>query len=240
MRAISTENRIPNPGNALNSGSMPTINVDKKSRNAVGSDLPLKSKTGYIGEYLSFDRMTLNYTGKDGDSFSFDYQKLQLQRVSAGENETVKEDERDFSKMLNELYDTLQSKIIEKLSESLGISIKKNENIDDKSMEVTDGGTIEGLPEYWNAENTAQRIFDFSVSFFSVSSQDAEGYYVMMKEAITKGYDEAIGEIGSVSKEVSALSERTLELALEKLDEWARNNGVDVEKINEAANDIAA
>ncbi|MFW5960022.1 MAG: hypothetical protein ACOCSE_02760 [Chitinivibrionales bacterium] len=48
-----------------------------------------------------------------------------------------------------------------------------------ESEESGEAGGIEestGLPEYWNAENTSQRIMDFAVSFFTLSDMDRDEY----------------------------------------------------------------
>lgn len=189
----------------------------------------------YNEEYLSHEKLTLNYSTKDGDSFSFNYEKLQYQRVNyqASSNKSAElgnvDDKENIKKEIKELYDLVKENMVKELMKSLGAEIQgadKNEkNEDVKSIE------IEGLPEYWNAENTSQRIFEFAISFHSLSEQDTEGYYKMMRDAIISGYDEAIGEIGEVSDEVSALSQNTLELALEKLDNWAKEQGVDIDSV---------
>lgn len=201
----------------------------------------------YNEEYLSHEKLTLNYTTKDGDSFSFDYEKIKYQRSSfeaktenplqIGLNE---EDKEQIKKEMKELYDLVKENMVKELMKSLGFENKnklKNEKVED--VENSKNTEIPGLPEYWNAENTSQRIFEFAISFHSLSEQDTEGYYKMMRDAIISGYDEAIGEIGEVSDEVSALSQRTLELALEKLDSWAEEQGVNVESVlNEENNGL--
>ncbi len=191
----------------------------------------------YNEEYLSHEKLTLNYTTKDGDSFSFDYEKIQYQRSSL-ETKTRNplqiglndEDKDKIKKEMKELYDLVKENMVKELMKSLGFE-NKNKVKSEKAEDIEAGSNAEipGLPEYWNAENTSQRIFEFAISFHSLSEQDTEGYYKMMREAIISGYDEAIGEIGETSDEVSALSQRTLELALEKLDAWAEEQGVNVE-----------
>lgn len=216
------KNSNPNNGNAT------TAIPANRPSNKVNS-------FSYNEEYLSHEKLTLNYSTKDGDSFSFNYEKLQYQRVNyqASSNKALElgknEDKENIKKEIKELYDLVKENMIKELMKSLGAEIQRT-NKSEKTEELK-SPEIEGLPEYWNAENTSQRIFEFAISFHSLSEQDTEGYYKMMRDAIISGYDEAIGEIGEVSNEVSALSQNTLELALEKLDNWAKEQGIDVESV---------
>lgn len=201
---------------------------------AISNNRPEKvnSSFKYSGEYLSHEKMTLNYKNSEGDSFSLNYESVKYQRMSYEGTENPlsvslnNADKGEIGKEIKELYDLVKENMVKELMKSLGFEIqgtKKGEEV-----EKTSESKIEGLPEYWNAENTSQRIFEFAVSFHSMSEQDTEGYYKMMREAIISGYDEAIGEIGEVSDEVSSLSQETLRLALEKLDSWAAEQGVNV------------
>ncbi len=89
---------------------------------------------------------------------------------------------------------------------------------------------IEGLPEYWNAENTSQRIVDFATSFYGVAESTGIEYYEMMRGAIEEGFNQAMGMLGERPDAVSNLSNATFELALEKLEAWAVEQGIDVGK----------
>ena len=214
-----------------------------------------KSSTSFVGEYYSHEKMTINYKSKDGDSFSFDYEKVEYQRQEAslelGETEDGKQvEQKDIKKEYSDLYNLMKKTFISELLKGFGyntdgdkIVAPDNEvdavNADSEAANAAEGTTLEGLPEYWNAENTSQRIFEFSTSFASLSEQDVEGYYTMMRSAIQDGYDSAMGEVGDgLSQEVTDLTSNTLKLSLEKLDNWAKEQGVDVESVLSAGEEI--
>ncbi|HON12136.1 MAG TPA: DUF5610 domain-containing protein, partial [Chitinispirillaceae bacterium] len=82
------------------------------------------------------------------------------------------------------------------------------------------------VPEYWNAENTSQRIVDFATSFFDSFKGAGIDFLNTIKAAIEKGFSEARGMLGAVPKSVSDLTDRTYELVMEKLDKWAVEKGI--------------
>jgi len=225
---------------------LPTYDFNKdSSKNSDSTTASSKGvKNTYLyGEYLSNENLTLNYTSKDGDSFSFNYEKVEAMRMGIGlENvESVEkkdnESQSEYSKKITDIFNSIKQNIIKELMNSIGkdgLEKDSETNVDSINTQDVSDAEIPGLPEYWNAENTSQRIFEFSTSFFSVSNQSAEEYYLTMKSAIEEGYGQAVKEIGDVSSAVSALSEKTLSLSLEKLANWAREQGVDVDALNPA------
>jgi hypothetical protein len=80
---------------------------------------------------------------------------------------------------------------------------------------------IPGLPEYWNAENTSQRIVDFALSFAGMFKGTDDEFVSMIKDAIEKGFSQAKDILGDLPDPVGKLVEKTHALVMDKIDKWA-------------------
>lgn len=182
----------------------------------------------------SSESMELTYSNKDGDTVSLSMEHVELQKtlLSFGNASTPEQWNEIVGKVKDEFL-KFQQTIIEKMINSLR-SEEQNPEVSESSEPSEE---IEGLPEYWNAENTSQRIVDFATSFYGIAEADGKAYYDMMKSAMQEGFDQAMGMLGERPEAVSNLSNRTFELALKKLDEWAASQGID---IGEEALQVAA
>ncbi|WP_287245024.1 hypothetical protein [Okeania sp. SIO1H5] len=76
------------------------------------------------------------------------------------------------------------------------------------------------LPEYWNAENTSQRIVDFATSFHSIFSGEDESFYQEILEAVREGFRQAGLMAGDQEGAVQELWNKTEDLTFQKLDSW--------------------
>jgi len=76
------------------------------------------------------------------------------------------------------------------------------------------------IPEYWNAENTSQRIVDFATSFFDIAGMEGEEYGAMMMEAVKKGFEEANAILGNLPGAAGELISETQQLTIDKLNAW--------------------
>ena len=85
------------------------------------------------------------------------------------------------------------------------------------------------IPEYWNAENTSQRIVDFAVSFYEFMDVEGEIYFSKIKNAVEEGFKQAKGLLGELSEEVEKLVKDTYDKTMRKLDVWAVGNRIPVE-----------
>ena len=74
--------------------------------------------------------------------------------------------------------------------------------------------------EYWNVENTAHRLVDFATSLYR--GGDREEHVDKMVEGMKRGYAEAARAFGGTLPEIS---EDTIELAVQMLEEWAEGVG---------------
>ncbi len=173
--------------------------------------------------YLSKDSLTVNYTNKDGDSVSLSMGHIECQKAMiAYSGKAGSEEWQQIVDKVKEEYLQLQEKIIKEFLDNInGNTGEKTEGITAESEE------IEGLPAYWNAENTSQRIVDFAVSFYDVAESSGKEYYEMMRNAIEEGFNQAMGMLGELPDEVNNLANRTYELAMQKLEAWAVEQGIE-------------
>ena len=78
------------------------------------------------------------------------------------------------------------------------------------------------VPEYWNAENTSQRIVDFAMSFRSMASGVSdEDYIEQMRAAVEEGYRQAKKALGDLPGPSAKLFNDTYELTMKKFNEFA-------------------
>jgi len=87
---------------------------------------------------------------------------------------------------------------------------------------LKDGDKIEAanVPEYWNAENTSQRIVDFAMSFRGMASGVSDEKYIeQMRAAVEEGYRLAKKAIGDLPGPSAKLFNDTNSLTMKKFDE---------------------
>lgn len=103
---------------------------------------------------------------------------------------------------------------------------------------ITPGQVLNGLQDYFSSENTAGRIVDFATAFFPMSeaykkygdTEEARAEFgEMMRGAINKGFEQAMGALGSVPKNTQDTVDKTHELTMKGLDDFIKN-GVKKEK----------
>lgn len=192
-----------------------------QERPSSGSGIAGRS-TNVSFEYYSSDKLTLNYSNKDGDTVTLNMEHVEYQKamLSVGGN-INSEDWNEIVDKIKEEFLKFQKNIIKKFIESIG-----GETVEES--EKAEYGKIEGLPEYWNAENTSQRIVDFATSFYGLAESTGKEYYEMMRGAIEEGFSQAMGILGELTGPVNDLVNHTFELAMQKLDAWAVEQGIDI------------
>jgi hypothetical protein len=83
------------------------------------------------------------------------------------------------------------------------------------------------IPEYWNAENTSQRIVDFATSFFDAFKGKGEEFLSKIKAAVEEGFKQAKDILGGNLPDVaSKLVNDTHDLVMAKFDKWAQEKGI--------------
>lgn len=86
---------------------------------------------------------------------------------------------------------------------------------------VEEGTEAADVPEYWNAENTSQRIVDFAMSFWELhkDDEDFETYFQDVMGAIEDGFGEAKDILGDLPGESAQLFNDTYTATMDKLNE---------------------
>lgn len=182
------------------------------------------AQAAFSTTYYSSDTFMLTYTNKDGDSVTLSMEHVEhLQAMLSVEGNGDSEQWKEVVGKIKDEFLALNERIINTFIESVG-----REKVDEKdSMEYQE---IEGLPEYWNAENTSQRIVDFATSFYGLAESSGKEYYELMRNAIETGFNEAMNILGELPDEVNNLAHHTYELALDKLEAWAVERGIQLEE----------
>lgn len=87
------------------------------------------------------------------------------------------------------------------------------------------GGEVEGMdedygvPAYWNAENTSDRIVSFATSFAGIFGNDPE-FAETIIGAVAEGFSQASEILGNLPGKAGKLNRDTRELTFSKLDIW--------------------
>lgn len=91
---------------------------------------------------------------------------------------------------------------------------------------------LKSMQDYFSPEKTAGRIVDFATAFFPLSDAFKKGgdteearkeFADMMGKAIQKGFDQALGTLGSIPKSVKDGVDKTHELTFKGLDDFVKN-----------------
>jgi hypothetical protein len=111
--------------------------------------------------------------------------------------------------------------------------------IDPSSMDSS--SMIEKMQEIFSPENTADRILNFALSWYSPEEGDTEvarqDFADTIGAAIQKGFDEALNILGDLEDEIMDGIDKTHELVFNGLDDFVKN-GISNEQ-EEAANSIS-
>lgn len=81
------------------------------------------------------------------------------------------------------------------------------------------GDEDSGVPDYWNAENTSDRIVDFATSFAGIFGDDPE-FAETMVNAVAEGFKQANAFMGELPGAAGKLNHDTQDLVFAKLDKW--------------------
>ncbi|MFC1585628.1 DUF5610 domain-containing protein [Fibrobacterota bacterium] len=202
-------------GNYLQNGTSGKNSVDDYDFQDIGVDRPryLYSVEGYNYQR---EELNLKYQNQDGDFFELSYRSESYKAFSASAPVSDEMGRKYFDEMLKQLKEYIMMQEQRILEIFFG---------DDKSAKVrepaeSDPAAELGIPEYWNAENTSQRIVDFATSFFSMSGQEADEFGKTIIAAVKKGFEEANEILGNLPGAAGRLIADTQQLTLEKLDAW--------------------
>ncbi|MBF0430854.1 MAG: hypothetical protein HQK83_06215 [Fibrobacteria bacterium] len=187
--------------------------------------IPKSPRFQYSSEGYHYQKEELNvvYKNKDGDSLEISYSAESLNAFSMqGDMENSKDIDAGVFKKLDEFIKQQKQMLLDYLfgnkEHPFGEGIKTGQ------IEGVEPTTELNIPEYWNAENTSQRIVDFATSFFSMSDKGANEFGTMMMEAVKKGFEEASAITGQLPGAAGELVADTQQLTMEKLEAWMAQN----------------
>jgi len=206
---------------------------DKK--NALSNRLPaekqsnVRSGVAILQEQYRSESMLINYQTGDGDTLTLSTQSIDYQKQLALAAGTKDLSDEDWKKIIKEIKDEMlemKKELVRTLVGSPDDKDKKNGETK-KAEELREDETVADVPEYWNAENTSQRIVDFSLSFRDLFKGSDEEYYNIIKGAIEDGFKQARDILGDLPGSVNNLVNNTHDLAMQKLDQWlaGKTNG---------------
>jgi hypothetical protein len=205
-----------------------------------------QSSARLSAEYYSSDQLAITYTNKDGDSVSLNMQHIEYQKAQLDVQSNGQSDQQDWQKIVDGIKDEflrMKKDMIAQFMESI-TGKKDDEDKTQTAPKVDANGNaaqtdttdeIKGLPEYWNAENTSQRIVDFATSFLSMFQGKGEDFLNMIKGAIEDGFSQAHDMLGDLPDPITKLVNNTHDLTMKKLDDWAAANGIGAEQTDPAA-----
>lgn len=78
---------------------------------------------------------------------------------------------------------------------------------------------LSGIPDYWNAENTSDRIVDFATSFAAIHGDDP-AFAETIINAVAEGFNQAGAILGTLPGAAGKLNRDTREMVFAKLDKW--------------------
>ena len=192
-----------------------------QSSRSVSPTQPPCVKCTATSEYYSSESLYLEYESKDGDKVSLSWQQVEYQKTSAQINASGDKDEK-----WEKIVDNIKKELLSVKKDLIKQLLKGENDKDGKGGKVpglegtTDEDDVAEVPEYWNAENTSQRIVDFAVSFSGLFEGGDEKFAEMMKQAIEEGFKQAREMMGEVPSSVSHLIDKTYDLTMKKIDAW--------------------
>jgi hypothetical protein len=213
---------------------LPTLSSDPQQSSNTNNDNDLSSYSTNNGisnlsltsEQYSLTDTVMQYQNKDGDSVTLSTESLEYQKTMLTANgSNSSQDWQKIVDYLKQQYSSLKDEIMQNFFKSQGVDVKDNSTTDGTSQTSSNDG-IQGLPAYWNAENTSQRIVDFATSFLSMFKGSGQDFLSMIKDAIEKGFSEAENTTGKQPDAVSNLVNNTHDLVMQKLDAWAQQQGI--------------
>jgi hypothetical protein len=178
------------------------------------------SKIAVSSQSYSSKSLSLEIKTEDGDSVSLSFESIEFQKkmieVESSGNK------KDMPDMVSYIKEQLKGVFLGNYG--------KSDNT--KADDLDSIGKAEKLqvPEYWNAENTSQRIVDFTVSFFGKVDLSNDKFLSAAKDAISQGFEQAKKMLGDLPDDVSNLIGNTFDLVMKKLDTWAQENGLAADK----------
>lgn len=135
---------------------------------------------------------------------------------SVSENKTLQDALKDFD--LEAFQARMRQELLDLITAAKEGIPADTEMVDPILYAVEPETTPAEVPEYWNAENTSQRIVDFAMSFADLSTMKDEEFISSMRDAVVAGFQEARDIIGELPGPAAKLFNDTYELTMKKFD----------------------
>ncbi len=174
----------------------------------------------------SVENIDFSYKNRDGDTLNIKTKQISTVSYTKGgtfNGATIRiltpEEGEKLRKSLKDELVSYKEEIIKSFIEANGGTWNDiNETVSDTEVEELEAK----MPEYWSAENTAQRIVDFATSFFSNYKGDPSEFVQKIRSAIEDGFGQALSELGELPGPVGKLINKTHKLVFEKLDQFEK------------------
>ncbi|MDR0517048.1 MAG: DUF5610 domain-containing protein [Fibromonadaceae bacterium] len=190
-------------------------------------------KTGKTGKQQSPDFQNHAKKGGEGEAVNKNPKDtLDLSEAAIEDSEKVKGKGKgnwknfDMDAFHNDIRNTLMQSIAkskEALMKSGTEFAKYNSDSILYDLAGLNGGKgveAAGVPEYWNAENTSQRIIDFAMSFRGLAPELSDEEYIkQVRDAVEKGFGLAKKNLGDLPGPSAKLYNDTYSLTSKKFDE---------------------
>lgn len=175
-----------------------------------------------VSESYSSKSFAFEYTSKDGDKVTFSYDSVEYQKTMMNIDASGKpEDIKKLISYIKDQYQKMKLDIINNFIKGNGGKVEEDQE--------TSGSKELNIPQYWNAENTSQRIVDFATSFYGAFEGQGSEFLSTIKAAIEDGFKQAQDLLGDLPDEVSGLIGDTYNMVMQKLDAWAGEQGITVD-----------
>ncbi|MDB5102588.1 MAG: hypothetical protein JWP91_277 [Fibrobacteres bacterium] len=135
---------------------------------------------------------------------------------------------REWARQVEKEVRQQQLKILEQILKQSGKHVEAGEGR--FLMVMPDGGPDASgpaakteaapVPEYWNAENTSDRIVHFATQMAEISGLDPKEFAESIRKAIGDGFDQAHEATGDLTGPAAKLNQDTRDLVFTKLSKW--------------------
>jgi len=209
------------------------VSTTKSANSAVrGYDSAAKTeKQGKTGAQATVSHSSENK--KDGipapeDTLEISEAAQDKKEAESGDEAKVGNGFNDFD--MDAFQGAIRSKLVQSIFESkkalmdAGIEFAKyNEDsilYDLSGLKDGENTKAADVPEYWNAENTSQRIVDFAMSFRGLAPELSDEEYIeQIRKSVELGYKLAKKDIGDLPGPSAKLFNDTYSLTMKKFDE---------------------
>ncbi len=185
-------------------------------------------KTGKTGKHEA--HQAPSYVPKNKEEVSENPEDtLEISEEAARKSDSVKEKHKgqwknfDMDAFQTEIRNTLMQSMMQSKDalKSAGVEFVKY-NSDSVLYDLSGMKDVEEskVPDYWNAENTSQRIVDFAMSFRGLAPELSDEEYIeQVRAAVEKGYKLAKKDLGDLPGPTAKLFNNTYNSAMSKFDE---------------------